>query len=112
MRTLRIGIGGALMACAVVALAMPAFVQEFKNTYKIARGSNLDKAGCAVCHIGKSPKLNPYGLDLKKAMAADKTKKLTAAILKKVEGLDSDKDKAKNLAEIKKGTLPGDPKSK
>jgi hypothetical protein len=49
-------------------------------------------------------------MDLKKAMGASKS--FTAAMLTKTAALDSDKDGAKNAAEIKAGTLPGDPKSK
>lgn len=96
----------------VSALALPPFGKDFAGVYKVAKGSTLGKAECAVCHIGKTPKLNPYGQDLKKAMADAKTKKLTADVLKAVEGLDSDKDGAKNGEEIKADSLPGDAKSK
>jgi hypothetical protein len=91
------------------ALALPPFVGDFNKMYKPKAGTALAKGNCAVCHIGMTPKLNSYGKDLQKAM---KNKKLNAAAFKKVESLDSDKDRAKNGAEIKKGTLPGDPKSK
>ena len=97
------------MAVATAALALPPFVGDFNKTYKPKPGSALAKANCAVCHIGMSPKLNPYGISLKGVV---KNKKMTPADLKKIEGLDSDKDKVKNGAEIKKGTLPGDAKSK
>lgn len=58
------------------------------------------------------PKLNLYGTDLQKAMTQENTKVLTGSVLKKVEGLDSDKDGVKNGDEIKKDTLPANPKSK
>ncbi|HEY3413028.1 MAG TPA: c-type cytochrome [Armatimonadota bacterium] len=102
----------ALATVAGTTLALPPFVGDFQKTYKVPAGSALAKANCATCHIGMTPKLNPYGQDLKKAMATLKTKKLTADVLKKIEKLDSDKDGVKNGVEIKKGTLPGDPKSK
>ncbi|MEP0767253.1 MAG: hypothetical protein HRF45_13025, partial [Fimbriimonadia bacterium] len=62
--------------------------------------------------VGMTKKLNPYGQALDKLVQADKGKKLTAEILKKLNDVDSDGDGVKNLAEIKAGTMPGDPKSK
>lgn len=102
----------ALATVAGAVLAVPPFVGDFQKTYKAPKGSALETAACATCHVGHTAKLNPYGEDLKKAMASLKTKKVTPAAFKKIEKLDSDKDGVKNLAEIKKGTLPGDPKSK
>ncbi|HEY3413026.1 MAG TPA: hypothetical protein VGM51_08210 [Armatimonadota bacterium] len=107
---LALTLGLALMASA--AMAHPNFVGTFKQKYPAPAGSALAKATCAICHVGFTPKLNPYGVDLQKALRADKTKTLSAAELAKVEKLDSDKDGAKNIVEIKAGTLPGDAKSK
>ena len=87
------------------------FAKEFTSTYKIEKTSVLGKATCGACHVGKTKKLNPYGLDLQKAMRSEKTKLLTGSVLKKVEGLDSDNDKKSNLEEIEANTLPGDPAS-
>jgi hypothetical protein len=112
MKITRPGITLGLTGLATVALALPPFIKDFESVYKVAKGSALNKADCAVCHIGKSSKLNAYGQDLKKTMAEAKTKKLTADVLKKAEELDSDKDGVKNIDEIKADTLPGDPKSK
>ena len=112
MKLSRIGLTTGMMALATAALALPTFFKDFQTTYSIKKGSALDNASCTVCHIGKSPKLNPYGEDLKKLMGAEKVKKLSAEIHKKAEGLDSDKDGVKNIDEIKADTLPGDPKSK
>jgi mono/diheme cytochrome c family protein len=113
MKVVRLGMVAGLSVLTVAALALPAMVAGFKAAYpKIPAESALMKAGCATCHVPKSTKLNPYGADLKKALEAAKTKKLTADVLKKIESLDSDKDGVKNGEEIKKGTLPGDPKSK
>lgn len=102
----------ALLAVTAVttAYAVTGFVKVFNTTYGVEKNSNLYKTKCAVCHVGKTNKLNPYGLDLKAAMAG--SKKLTAETLKAVEGKDSDKDGATNLAEIKADMLPGDPNSK
>ena len=96
-------------ALGVLALAGPAWVGLFEKQYDVKPGSNLKKAKCAVCHT-KGKELNAYGKDLEKAL--DGAKKLTPEALAKVEGLDSDKDGVKNGDEIKKGTLPGEPKSK
>ncbi|MBI5708066.1 MAG: hypothetical protein HZC36_13880 [Armatimonadetes bacterium] len=95
-----------------VALAVPAFIKDFRSTYGIKPESRIAKAGCGFCHTTKAAKLNPYGADLKKAMTQENTKVLTGSVLKKIEGLDSDKDGAKNSVEISSDTLPGDPKSK
>ena len=91
-------------------VALPTFVVEFERIVKVKKGSALDKAECAVCHVGTSSTLNAYGKDVKKFLGKDK--KLTAAVLGKAANLDSDKDKFKNGAEINAGTLPGDAKSK
>ena len=112
MHKLKAGITLSLMAAATAAVALPPFVKDFQSTYGPKKGSKLATANCAACHVGMTPKLNVYGGALKKAMAAEKTKKLTGSVLKKVEGLDSDKDSKKNIDEIRAGTLPGDPKSK
>jgi hypothetical protein len=81
--------------------------KAFKDLYKPDPNSAIAKAKCGVCHVdpkGKG-KLNAYGAMLK-------GKKIDAASLKAIESKDSDKDKFSNIAEIKAGTLPGDPKSK
>ena len=101
-----------LMVLSGAAIAKPPFLQTFKTTYNIKEGSKLDKAGCGICHAGAPPKLNPYGKDVQKQMKADGAEAVTEDTLKKIEKLDSDKDKATNIAEIKADTLPGDPASK
>lgn len=111
MKSIRISMTLGLATIAAASFALPAFVGDFLTAAKPPAGSALAKAGCATCHAGP-PKLNPYGMDMKKAMKAMKATKPTAAVLKKIAGLDSDKDGKKNAAEIKAGTLPGDPKSK
>ncbi|MCB8931831.1 MAG: hypothetical protein H6534_00150 [Chthonomonadaceae bacterium] len=96
------------MMVAGIVLAFGTFSKPFATQYKIDKSSALGKAGCGVCHAtAKGGKLNPYGLDLQKAMKVAKTKKLTPEVLKKIESLDSDKDGVKNLDEIKKDRNPG-----
>src|SRR5262245_46543573 len=98
MKGTRIGMSVGLILMGTAALALPTFFKEFESTYKVKKDSLLEKGRCAVCHISKtSPRLNPYGQDLKKAIAELKTgKKITAEVLKNVEGLDSDGDGVKN----------------
>lgn len=111
MKRTRTAVTLCLASVAASAIALPNMVGEFQKANKIPKGSALEKAACATCHV-RGAKLNPYGDDMSKAMKALKTKKLTPEVLKNLETLDSDKDGVKNLAEIKAGTLPGDPKSK
>lgn len=95
----------ALVGLAVIAMATPAFMTAFTNTYHPKAGTALAKAGCVTCHVKMgSTQLNPYGKSLMK-------KPQTAASLKAIEKMDSDKDGFTNIAEINAGTLPGDPKS-
>jgi hypothetical protein len=97
---------GTICLMAVCALALPGFVKVFAEVYKPKPMSDLGKGKCMVCHTSKmGGSLNAYGVDLKKALGSSKT--LTAAVLKKVEALDSDKDGMKNGEEIKAGRLPG-----
>lgn len=114
MKVLKTGLSVVLILSSAAALALPGFIKDFGGVYKIPKGSALEKATCVACHTANGvAKLNAYGEDMKKAMAALKTgKKLTPEVLKKIEKLDSDKDGVKNITEINKGTLPGDPKSK
>lgn len=114
MTRLRISLVATVVAVAILASAawaFPPFLKTFNDAYKVKPDSALGKASCAVCHLAKNKtdKLNPYGQDLKKALVGGK---VTKASLAKVEKLDSDKDKASNIKEIKAGTLPGNPKSK
>lgn len=104
----------AFALAAMAAAASPAMKTVFDKTYEVKPESALGKASCAVCHASKTSfkKLNPYGTEIKKALAARKTKELTAEVLKSLETLDSDKDGVKNGDEIKGDKLPGDPKIK
>lgn len=102
----------AILGIGAVAMAKTPFVKDFASTYGVDKTTALGQAKCAACHVGKSAKVNAYGADLQVAMRKEDTKVLTGSVLKKVEGLDSDKDGKNNLEEIKAGTLPGDAKSK
>ncbi len=104
--------GVGIVLCCAAALATPAFQIEYAKLAKPPKDSALAKAACATCHVPGKPALNAYGKDIAAAMKKLKTKKLTPAIMKALAKLDSDKDKVNNAAEIKAGTLPGDPKSK
>lgn len=90
------------------AMAMSTFEKTFEKHYSVKDGSNLDKAKCSVCHLKLTGgKLNPYGEDLKAAMAKAKVKKLNDEVIVSVESLDSNKNGKSNLDEIKADALPG-----
>lgn len=92
----------------MIALATASFDAAFMSTYKVQKDSVLGKAQCMICHAGaKGGKLNSYGKDVQAAMRKAKATKLTPAILKSVEGLDSNGDGMKNGDSIRKGELPG-----
>ena len=98
----------ALGGIAAMAFALSSYNKVFLDTYKVGKDAKLAKAACAVCHTSaKGGKLNPYGNDIHDAMKAAGTKKLTPAVLKKVEDMDSDKDGVKNGVEIGKDSNPG-----
>lgn len=97
-----------LAGLCAMAMALSAFNKVFHDKYGIKDDSTLGKASCAACHMkATGGKLNPYGKDIQSAMKAERATKLSAAILGKVEGLDSDKDGKKNIDEIKADTMPG-----
>ncbi len=100
-----------MLVLAASALARPPMLKVFETTYTLKEGSKLDSAKCGICHT-KAPILNPYGKDVKTQLSAAKSKILTPKMLKKIDKLDSDKDKSVNIAEIRADTLPGDATSK
>ncbi|OFX27808.1 MAG: hypothetical protein A2Z07_06910 [Armatimonadetes bacterium RBG_16_67_12] len=93
--------------------ASPQMTGPFRALYSPKEGTDLAKAmPCLACHTAMpavKTNLNPYGVDLQKAAGGKPVEEKT---YKAIEGLDSDKDGAKNGVELKAGTLPGDPKSK
>jgi hypothetical protein len=93
------------------ASAKPAFGSEMEKTYP-DQNATLKEHGCVECHVSSSDfGRNSYGKQIAAAMAKAKAKKLTPAILHKLDSRDADGDKATNLAEIEAGTYPGDAKS-
>jgi hypothetical protein len=97
-----------LATLAISAIALGGFMTTFDKTYGVEKDSVLGKSKCLVCHTDKAgKKLNLYGTDLQKAMKSAGTKKLTAAILKAVEQMDSNGNGRKNIDEIKADSLPG-----
>ena len=109
MRMFRMVATVALAATATVAMAMPTFMTDVYKTYKVKPGGIVAKAACSLCHAdAKNHKiLNPYGNDLKAAMAKAGVKTVNAAVLKAVDGLDSNKDGVKNGASLGADKLPG-----
>ena len=96
------------LAIVSMAISFGLFTKPFAAQYKVAKGSNLDKAACGVCHTtAKGGKLNGYGSDLAATMKAKSSKKLTPEIMAMVESKDSDGDGVKNIDEIKKDNNPG-----
>jgi hypothetical protein len=97
-----------LSGLAAMAFALSSYSKVFNEAYKVGKDSHLAKAACGVCHVSaKGGKLNAYGLDVQTVMKAAGTKKMSADILKKVDGMDSDKDGVKNGDEIGKDRMPG-----
>jgi hypothetical protein len=96
-----------LLLGAAVAFALPNDLSLFTTTYSPKAGTALANASCLTCHAKTPPskELNPYGKDFL-------SKGRNAAALKAIENIDSDKDGATNIVEIRAGTLPGDPASK
>ncbi len=111
MKAFRVATVVLLSLGAAASLAMPVIRMDFLKLTGVKKTSKIASAQCSLCHA-VGTKLNPFGLDLQKAMKTAKTKKLTPAVLKAVAKLDSDKDRATNEKEVKSDTLPGDPKSK
>ena len=87
----------------------------FLAKYPDAKDKGLGK--CTTCHVKPLPKkedheLNAYGKDLKEKAVVDAKAEKKTYDFAKIESLDSDGDGVSNIDEIKKGTNPGDPKSK
>ncbi len=97
-----------MLGIVAMAMALSSFSKVFHDKYQVKSDSALGKGACSVCHVKTTGgKLNPYGKDLQAALKADGTRKVTPAILAKVENLDSDKDGKKNIDEIKADSFPG-----
>jgi uncharacterized membrane protein len=99
------------IAMASAAQAKPEFLDTLLATYPQYSGALAPRA-CSNCHVSDADTtLNPFGKQVSDQMKAAGSTKLTADILQKIESLDADGDGASNIAELKAGTAPGDPKS-
>ncbi len=67
---------GLALVIPVAVMALPPMGKDFIAAAKISPDSKLAKSDCAICHVGRTPKLNPYGTDMKAAMAALKSRRL------------------------------------
>ena len=95
----------AVMLIVSVALATPAWLKLFNETYKPKPDSDLAKAKCMVCHVKASGgERNAYGKLLN-------GKKIDAASLKAIENVDIFKNGYTNIQKIKAGLLPADRKA-
>ncbi len=95
----------------VCATALPKFHKVFLQTYQPKPGSPLGEAKCLTCHASPGPpKRNSYGKLVEETIhGAGSHDEVTAALLHKIESVDSDGDGWTNGQEIAEGTLPGDP---
>ena len=90
----------------------PEFLTVFRQTYVIKSGTPLDQAKCVTCHVAAGPpERNSFGAALKHILDAAHTKTLTPEILHQLDAQDCDGDGWSSGAEIRAGTLPGDPTS-
>ena len=107
------GIAAAIITISTAAAvqAKPEFLDTLLATYPQYSGALAPRA-CSNCHVSDADTtLNPFGKQLSDQLKAAGSTKLTADILQKIESLDADGDGASNIAEIKAGTLPGNPAS-
>jgi hypothetical protein len=86
----------ATLATAFAVQARPRYVRTAAAKYPEITGTKL--GDCRLCHTDKPGELNPYGHALKDSSLS----------FEAIEKLDSDKDGAKNIVEIKALTFPGD----
>jgi hypothetical protein len=86
----------ATLATAFAVQARPRYVRSAAAKYPVITGTKL--GDCRLCHTDKPGELNPYGHALKDSSLS----------FEAIEKLDSDKDGAKNIVEIKALTFPGD----
>lgn len=112
MRKTRLGVLATLVALAFGTSLVASMDAQKQFAAKYPEAKALAK--CSTCHVKAMPKkeeadLNAYGKDLGKNLVDGKKGQYDFA---KVEKPDSDGDGVSNGDEIKKGTNPGDPKSK
>ncbi len=88
------------------------YLEAFLSHYKLTEKAAFVEKSCGICHASDSDfSFNPYGTELKKALADKGTSDLDGAVLVSIESLDADLDGTPNGNEIKNETFPGDPSS-
>jgi|CXWL01.1.fsa_nt_gi uncharacterized membrane protein len=99
----------ACLGLASFACAEGEFLDTFLAHYKIKDDSTLGQKSCVICHKSDDDfGFNPYGKDVKKALADKSATVVTAALLTSMEEADADGDGTPNGKEIAAGTFPGD----
>lgn len=90
-----------MLGLGAIALSTTGSWKTFQSTYNVKDGSNIHSQSCLNCHIGKKGgKLNAYGKELQALCKEAGTKKVTAAMLAKVEKLDAAGDGKTNISRI------------
>ena len=105
---LRLALIALVVSVAAVSAAKPPFLKVFLSTYKINPNGKIAKAKCLNCHQPPAPPVrNAYGKAVQAAMAAAKSRMVTAEILKSVEKKDAG-DKVSYITKIKADKVPGE----
>ena len=107
-----------LVVAAATASAKPNAPALFCAKYPTAPTCVGTLPPCTMCHVA-APQRNVFGAAIEVWVAPGAARPLSdadfgmalPAALSSVEALDSDADNVSNLAEIQRGTLPGDPNS-
>lgn len=103
----------ALLGCRS-ASALPAYLEAAKAAYNFKAGGVVETKSCSLCHAGATNRtsLNLYGKDVQAALKSAVDKKVTPALIHRLDDKDSDGDGWSNAAEFSADTLPGDSSSK
>ncbi len=106
------------LGAASTAWAKPPAAGVFCATYPTSPFCVGQQPACTMCHVAP-PQRNVFGTSLEPKLAPGAPRPLSdddfaaalPAALQAVESADADGDGVANLAEVQKGTFPGDPKS-
>ena len=104
-----------LLITASASHALPQFGAVVDSAYHPKAGGAVagKTQSCLLCHlVAGQLKFNPYGTDVRAALASSHTKTLTPEILHSLDAKDSDGDGFSNGAEFAADTLPGEAASK
>lgn len=86
------------------------FIEAFQKHFALPDNSPMISKSCGICHVSDSDfAFNPYGRDLKAAIATTGSSGLTAKVFEATDTLDSDGDGTPNVEELKADGDPGDP---